>query len=266
MKTSFPGAYAALIAGLWGIGTGCQRAEPQPAGTASGSEPPVVAPSTSTRASAPSVRPPAHPPIVVGKVDVEPFLRAGCTRRANELDCSKVKAILDLGCQAKLNVSEALSALTPALPIAECVSELRRERPAPGTFVHMVGCMMTAGVTYVVWKGGAFAIVRDEAAFVQTFAPVDTPAEAAAFAVALRDEVIRNEVRPGPNERLTAEGVEPSFAEPDGDAFRVRLFYTVSCGCDHPTSAMDYKVTRKGVISELNRQQVLESLEKDCFD
>ena len=26
MKTSFPGAYAALIAGLWGIGTGCQGA------------------------------------------------------------------------------------------------------------------------------------------------------------------------------------------------------------------------------------------------
>lgn len=211
------------------------------------------------------VPPPRSPP--EGRVDVAPFLVAGCTNGRDGLECGQVPALRELGCDL-VWVDDELYALTPAHPIAVCATRGYWGTDMAATpFVRATGCMRAVWIRYVIWRDGRFELIASDADFRGVFGPVDSPVEARAFLVALRGFQVLRDVRPDLDERALAEHPEPSFAREHGDGYRVRVFEIERCGCGrHPTTAVELDVSRAGGFQELSRTDVLESRHEICVD
>src|SRR6185295_4692849 len=122
-------------------------------------------------------QPPTRPP-PEGRVDVAPFLEAGCRKDPAGLDCAGVRAIRDLGCDSVVWVDDELFALSPALPIALCTSTGSwGSDAAPATVIRTAGCFRPHWIRYLIWREGAFSVIASASDFLRTFGPVDSPAE-----------------------------------------------------------------------------------------
>jgi hypothetical protein len=61
--------------------------------------------------------------------------------------------------------------------------------------------------------------------------------------------------------------IQPTFIKDVEQGFEVHLFDQLICGCGtHPYYAVDYLVTRAGVVTEQSRQKAYDSRSEICFD
>lgn len=195
---------------------------------------------------------------VMGQVDVAPFLQAGCVRTENRLDCKGVAELHAKGCD-DLEVDDSLAALSPKVPVVACWSDGRGG-------IRSSGCMAPAYLRHVLWVDGAFHVERSADSFTRRFAPIETPEEALALAVALTGARADHELD-YPTLRAKVARMETTFAEAQGDGFRVRLFDDGGCGCSlHPISAVDFHVTRDGGIERRRSEEIFELTEAICYD
>lgn len=112
--------------------------------------------------------------------------------------------------------------------------------------------MMPMTVQLVAATTAGLTFIRSAAELAKAFAPVGSPEEAIAFAVALTGNEEVN-ARDADSKNL---GVTEVKLEPDG--YHVRLFGSQMCGCSHPTWGIDYLVTPDGKVTELARKKVWE--------
>jgi len=205
------------------------------------------------------------------------FLNSGCAIDGYRLNCSSLQLEERFGCYEIANASEALEGLDPQLPIVECYSRVidggdrSSERSSDGGSdqkgLVRVGCMLPAYRNYIVAIDGDFRLIESKEEFAALFAPVRSPDEAMAFAVALTDSFpLYDRVAPEGYFPVSPAATPSSAEEKDG-AFAVHLFDQPICGCStHPYYAVDYLVTKEGNVTELSRRMVYDSNNQICFD
>ena len=205
------------------------------------------------------------------------FLNSGCAIDGYRLNCSSLQLEERFGCYEIANASEALEGLDPQLPIVECYSRVidggdrSSERGSDGggdqKGLVRVGCMLPAYRNYIVAIDGDFRLIESKEEFAALFAPVRSPDEAMAFAVALTDSFpLYDRVAPEGYFPVSPAATPSSAEEKDG-AFAVHLFDQPICGCStHPYYAVDYLVTKEGNVTELSRRMVYDSNNQICFD
>lgn len=208
-----------------------------------------------------------HPRLELPAVDVQPFLDAGCVRSDGDLDCSAAPAIQRFGCFGDfLHIDHNLGGLGPRVAIAECGVVVRDESTAT-TGIVRTGCRLPLYRRYLVASGGSFSIVQTAEEFRERFAPVTSAAEALAFATALTTAEPRFTIELGDNEEFLADRIETTFVRRFRGGFQVHLFDTEQCGCSqHPTSAVDYRVTRGGAVRVLRQEPAWQDTQVICVD
>ena len=200
--------------------------------------------------------PPPSAPVAPVALDrsttIDAFLEAGCKRQpadASFLDCKGARIDGIDACRVPLHVLPVR--FEPRATVAECFIE-RAEPPG----VRRAGCMLPMGVRLIAATKRGFVSIDSADALAKEFAPVTSPDEAIAFAMALSGS---EAAKPGGG---SAE------AHADGDGFRVRLYAAQMCGCQHPTNAIDYAVSRDGQSHEIERKEVWRDPKTDglCVD
>ncbi len=179
----------------------------------------------------------------------DPFEQAGCTRNKDNrslLDCKGSRVPGVDACKGSLH--ELRVAFDPPSFVAECFVD-----GSASKWVRRTGCMVPLAVRLVAATASGFVTLDSPEAVASAFAPVTSPAEAIAFAVALTGS---EEVR---STDSGAKLLGVTEAKPAGDGFRVRLFWSPVCGCSHPTYGIDYAVTRAGAVSEVSRDVVFDN-------
>ncbi len=172
------------------------------------------------------------------------------------------------GCFEIKNVSSELYALTPALPIVECLY-LTKDDSALEDDLGIVreGCMMPIYRRFIVGQGTDSRIISSAEQFRLMFAPVQSKEEALAFAVALTDSFALYDTTVPEGYFKTASQVTPTYAEDTKEGYAVHLFEIQSCGCgSHPYYAVDYLVTGDGNVTETHREEVFNSNYSICVD
>jgi hypothetical protein len=119
-------------------------------------------------------------------VDREPLLKLGCKVTGDALVCGTPSTAKGDGitCGDYSAPEELLGGLTPKASITGC-DIVGRGLEIKG--IYRTGCRMSTWHRYVVADGKKLDLIETKDAFVKRFAPVETPAEALAFAVALTD-------------------------------------------------------------------------------
>ena len=104
-------------------------------------------------------------------------------------------------------------------------------------------------------SGKKLDLIDTKDAFVKRFAPVESPAEALAFAVALTDSKALFKIELPKDAVVFLKTIAPTSVTPVADGFKVRLYGYQFCGCGpHNHLAIDYLVTRAGEIREIESQ------------
>jgi hypothetical protein len=208
-----------------------------------------------------------NPRLALPAVDVQPFLDAGCVRSDGDLDCSAAPAIQRFGCFGDfLRVDANLGGLEPGVVIAEC-STVVRDESAAVTGIVRLGCRLPLYRSYLIATGGSFELVQTAERFRERFAPVTSAAEALAFATALTTAEPRFTIELGENEEFIADRIETTYVRRLRGGFEVHLFDTERCGCSqHPTSAVDFRVTRGGRVRAAGSEPVYQDTQVICVD
>jgi hypothetical protein len=215
----------------------------------------AVATATPTATAVPRPEMPATGPVVTtfdAKVDREPLLKLGCKVTGDALVCgtpSTPKGGEGITCGAYSQPNDLFGALSPKTPITAC-DTLGRGLEVKG--IYRSGCRLATWHRYVVADGKKLELIETKDAFVKRFAPVETAAEALAFAVALTDSKALFKIELPKDAQLFLKTIDPTSVTPVADGFKVRLYGYQFCGCGpHNHLAVDYLVTRAGEVREL---------------
>ncbi len=202
----------------------------------------------------PAVEMPASGPAVTSfdlKVDRAPLLKLGCKVQDSALVCGTPSGPKGEGitCGEFSQPEDLLGGLTPKVAITGCDI---RGRDGETMGIYRTGCRITSWRRYVVAADKKLELIATKEDFVKRFAPVETPAEALAFAVALTDAKALFKIELPKDAEVFLKSVAPTSVTPVADGFKVRLYGYQLCGCGpHNHLAIDYLVTRGGEVREL---------------
>jgi len=215
-------------------------------------------------------------------VNLQPFEDAGCVPDdSGNWSCPEDGPIAGLGCSRLQAPSGLLGALDPAYPIMICRLDpygggssegpaALMDRMEEEGYLYRRGCMMPSYIRYVIWRDGAFQLVRSPAEFQNVFAPVSSADEALSYALALtgRSPYFGIQLRPG--YRYLVNGLEDTHVAQAGQGdYLVHLFSYQVCGCGpHTTSAVDLLVSQDGQVTTQEVIPLYEDPEEDdlCVD
>jgi len=202
-------------------------------------------------------------------VDMTAFLRAGCTRSANDtavvldyVECSRALPahVCDVVGTSLVHRDPLLGGLEPHVPIARCSEStwpLKRGEPprAPSDLARSSGGMSgpTVGL-FVIVEDGKLRVLRTRDEFVQRFAPVTTDAEALAFAEALGTGYASFTPmgQDGSTKTPIASVIQGTKVVRTAGGFRVNLFDGSVFGCGTKTTyEEDVTVSPDGAVSSV---------------
>ena len=180
-------------------------------------------------------------PALALDVRTGPFLALGCAGSEASLECGP---LLAGACARGLRPLPGLAGLSPDVPIAQCLES------DPGSDLVHLGGMSNLARNFVVIEGGKLVRVHAKADLVRRFAPVTTPVQALAFAIALTSgDPVFTPTAP-PDLRYYAATLDGTRVIADGDGFRVNLFDHHFFGCGpHATYKLDVRVGRDGEVT-----------------
>lgn len=219
------------------------------------SAPTATATPTSTAIARPEM--PATGPVTTtfnAHVDREPLLKLGCKVTGDALVCGTPSTAKGDGitCGEYSRFEDLLGGLSPKVAITGC-DILGRGLEIKG--VYRSGCRLATWHRYVIAGDKKLELIDSKEAFVKRFAPVESPAEALAFAVALTDSKALFKIELPKDAVVFLKKIDPTSVTPVAEGFKVRLFAYQFCGCGpHNHLAVDYLVTRAGEIRELDSE------------
>ena len=202
---------------------------------------PLAGPTTSV--ASPAVEPP----------DFRAFVGAGCTETGDKLDCTR--ASIDAISLCREPLYEEHVALDPPAAVAVCFVD--RSKAENG--VRQQGCMLPAWVHLFAATAKGMLHLASVKDFTDAFAPVTSGDEAIAFVTLLTGDVAYKEpFSPPGGARVSVAGPQVTRVTSGAGGFELRLFHGEVCGCSHPLSAVDYRVSRDGEVKELARTELWE--------
>lgn len=202
-------------------------------------------------------------------VDISGFIQAGCVQEAESLNCSKINLEEKFSCERIIPPADALSGLSPALPIVECTF-INRNTSTTSEGILRKGCRLPLYNKYIVLTSdNEFQEIATKEEFQKVFGPVETPKEALSFAVALTESYPRYKISIPKEFRVFVPKIKDTFVKKIADGYQVHLFDYQVCGCGpHPHYAVDYTVTKTGDVTETSRTKIYEDPQQDglCVD
>ena len=212
-------------------------------------------------------------------VDPAPFEALGCTLDGSgRWDCPAGTALDAFGCARLEQADPLLGGLQPAFPLAVCISIPQDgyggDFPAPDQYFFNVGGMLPQFVTYVAFVGGTnaeaeFFSLANPADLRALYAPVESPQEALAFALALYPVEARYDLSVQPGLKYDVRELEDTYVEIVDGGYLVHVFHYQLFGCGpHYTQGWLIKVTTDGQSEVLERQDLFRNPLEDnlCVD
>ena len=199
-------------------------------------------------------------------VDLSEFIKAGCVKEGSHLNCSGAGLEEKFSCET-IQEADNLGGLTPNVPIVACAFK-KKDQNEPGG-ISRLGCLMPIYNKYIILDKGEFKAINTKEEFIQFFAPVETPAEALGFAVALTSSHASYDTHIPENYTAFVSEIEPTYVEDINGSFKVHLFDQQVCGCgNHSYYSIDYLVTNDGNGTIIGSQKLYEnpSLAGMCID
>lgn len=202
-----------------------------------------------------------------GCVQVEEY-KTNCGIEPAHMDCTKSDFAEKWRCTIEETPSE-LSGLGPKVPIAECDFGGNWHGPTNDGIVYL-GCGLAPIYRkYVVYYEGDFKIVNNTDEFRALFAPVETPEEALAFAMAFTTSYPLYKINIPKGYVKEAKVIASTFVESTDAGYKVHLFGYQCGGCGpHHYYAVDYLVTKEGAVSEISKENIYRNPVQDtwCID
>jgi hypothetical protein len=178
-------------------------------------------------------------------VDTSAFVAHGCKASGSGLDCA---AVLGGACSIAVIPLPGLTALDPRIPIAQCIEQDYGPGHVSSDLVHLGG-LMNATRNFVLVEGDNFAFIRSRADFARRFAPVTSPAEALAFAIALSTGAPDFAPTTNPALHYYVSSIDGTRVTTTASGYDVSLFDYHAFGCSHPTWAISVAVKRDGAVT-----------------
>lgn len=181
-----------------------------------------------------------------------PYIQPAATHQMSESE--RAQAQIQYNNLSFAAAPDLLGSLTPDRPIA---AGTRIQCPS-GEGVVPIGGLLGSCREYAVAEAGQnFRLFKDPSVFQAYFAPIETPAEAASYALARSGAEWKSEF-PELKEsfRYYTRLIRRSRVETKADGYEVLLYAYAQFGCGpHNHYAVTYKVGRDGSLSESSRQQ-----------
>ena len=227
-------------------------------------------------ACAPQITHHPHPDL---SLDTAPFEALGCTADSyGRWDCPSGTALDAFDC-ARLEQADALlGGLQPAFPLAACISIPQDgyggDFPAPDQYFFNVGGMLPQFVRYVAFVSSAlspgdFYLLSNPADLRALYAPVESPEEALAFALALYPVEARYDLSVQPGLKYEVRALEDTHVETVDGGYLVHVFHYQLFGCGpHFTQSWLIQVSTDGQAEVLERQNLFRDPGEDglCVD
>jgi hypothetical protein len=206
-------------------------------------------------------------------LDFSEFENAGCTESSNTgLGCSPDSPLGKLGCDEIQKPSDLLAALEPQYPIALCfVVPYRRnsDEPPAGSYFYRQGGLLGMYARFVILRDGEFEIIHSLDELAAVFAPIESPDEALAYALAATGFTAEYGFKFEPQWVYLSDVIEDTFVTTQDDGYTVRLFHFRLFGCGpHDLMAADFHVWREGTIEPGDRRALYKdpNLDNVCID
>jgi hypothetical protein len=205
------------------------------------------------------------------QTDFAPFQNIGCNqpdKKENRYRCEEGSQLFDAGCTTITNLP-LLGGLSPNYPIALCTLEINREfayvELPPDECLYADGFMTTFCNRYIIYKDGKFQLIRSMDEFQKFFAPVETPNEALAFALADGKFIAQYNQTKQNDATYSVSKLEDTHVEIVEDGYIVHVFFTFPFGCTtFGLDAVELQVSHTGNIAEINRFPVYLMNETTC--
>lgn len=169
------------------------------------------------------------------------------------------------GCEQQHSFPE-LDALTPAFPAYFC-RRSAKNLLHPFAF-QASGCLFPGYITFIVEHQGQATAPQSQAAFHALYAPIDTPAEALSYAIAITQFTQENRQIVLPGYRPFDQRTIPYQVSTEAaDRYRAQIMVQDGprCGCaKRSLQAVTYQITKNGQISIV--EETLVATEEGCLD
>lgn len=192
------------------------------------------------------------------------YIEPAATRQMTEAERKKAQS--QYASLAIQPAPAALGSLTPDLPLATGM----RSQCQNDDGVVFLGGLLGSCNQYLVQEAQNVQLLKNGSAFQSYFAPIESAAEAASYAIARSGSDWKSsfpEIKE--NFRFYTRLLRRSRVETTKDGFQVLLYAYAQFGCGpHSTYAITYQVGRDGSFSETTRQRVWEdpALDGLCAD
>jgi len=190
-------------------------------------------------------------------VNIQPFTEAGCSgENLYVMECAADSPLYALGCDF-LSVNAVSGGLRPGYAVATCTRrDTSGEPPAPAMF-NKTGCLMPLYQSVVVSVDGEFRLVNDTASFQGLFAPIESEAEALAYAqlVTGLNAIYGWDVADDSLYHYQVDRLEDTHVEQTDEGYIVSLFSDAEplCGCaTHTIYQRDVLVHSSGQVEIVN--------------
>jgi hypothetical protein len=207
------------------------------------------------------------------QLDMSLFEDAGCPLdESGYRRCTEGGALYVLGCGLLEQADDVVAALAPSIPLALCESREQSSTAFPPAYLYNWGCLRPSYMSVVVRQEDGYHLLSTLADLQSVFAPIETPEEALAFAVAATGFQPRFDLENDldPSFRFFTDTLEETHVEEDGNGgYLVNLFRFQWCGCGpHPQYQIMLNVSQNGAVSVGEPQKLWEDPSQDglCVD
>lgn len=207
--------------------------------------------------------------VTAASTDASAFIEAGCIDTRNgRLNCSSIGLEERFSCES-IWVLDDLGGLSPNVPIVECDVLIENWTGNADAGIVHEGCLQPLFRKYIVIENGEYKLIGNKEEFVRFFAPVESPEEALAFAVALTNSYAIYNLTIPESYNVFVSSIKTTYVEKTDAGFKVHLFFSQFCGCgNHPYYSVDYLVNTSGEVKEISSERIYENPELTglCID
>jgi hypothetical protein len=201
--------------------------------------------------------------------DASAFIQAGCIDTGNGwLNCSSIGLEERFSCES-IQVPNDLGGLSPKVPIVECNALVENWTDEETAGIVREGCLQPIYRKYLIIEDGEYRLIGTKDEFINFFAPVESPEEALAFAVALTNSHANYNITIPEDYTTFVSKIRTTYVEKTDAGFNVHLFLSQICGCgNHPYYSVDYTVTQVGWGNITSSEKIFENpaMSNMCID
>jgi hypothetical protein len=184
-----------------------------------------------------------------------------------------------MGCDAVSLPGEELGGLDPAYPLLLCeihpvlhgdgLQQIMKALEASGDYFYRGGGLWPVFTRYVIRSGDDLTLLSNAAAMQAAYAPIETPAEALSYAIAVTGLEAEYGLQRESGMVYAVDTLEDTHVTESEQGYTVLLYHYQVFGCGpHWTSAAEVLVARDGSWSQVRTWDVFRDPQQDglCVD